>query len=453
MSSFAPQVRAMFPAALAAVLATAFSVPAVAATLCVNPAGAGCFATIQSAVNNASAGDVINVAPGTYNEGVVIGIPLSLRCAGAQQSTINAAGQPNGVLIDGFTHPGLQNVVISGFTVENALYEGILAVSGIQITISNNNVINNDTVGPVFNPMPTSCLGQPIYETDESGDCGGAIHLIGTSDSTVSGNFITGNADGILISDETGVSQGNLVTKNNVVNNPLECGIVLASHPPVGSFPPAFAPHHGVINNTISNNISKGNGVQVGGSGVGMFSDGAGPGRVSGNLITGNTLVGNGLGGVALHTHVGPAFGLPPDNLDGNIITYNYIASNLADMFDTATPGRVGININSGGGGSPVTGTVIGLNTITDEDIDIAINTPAAVTVYFNNLEEATAGKIGVGNVCAFDSAACTGTVAASFNYWDCPGGPFGGPRCTSIFGANVFSTPSLPVPVPGIPH
>ena len=47
--------------------------------------------------------------------------------------------------------------------------------------------------------------------------------------------------------------------------------------------------------------------MQIGGSGVGMFSDGAGPGRVSGNVIIHNKLIGNGLGGVALHTHVGPA--------------------------------------------------------------------------------------------------------------------------------------------------
>src|ERR1035441_10090154 len=39
-------------------------------------------------------------------------------------------------------------------------------------------------------------------------------------------------------------------------------------------------------------------------------------------------------------------FGLPADDMDGNQIIGNYIARNLADEFDTATPGRVGININ-----------------------------------------------------------------------------------------------------------
>ena len=87
-----------------------------------------------------------------------------------------------------------------------------------------------------------------------------------------------------------------------------------------------------------------------------MFSDGAGRGRVSDNVIIQNRLTNNGLGGVALHTHVGPAFGLPADDMHGNMIIGNFIAGNLPDQFDTATPGSVGININSGGGGSPVRG-------------------------------------------------------------------------------------------------
>ncbi len=61
------------------------------------------------------------------------------------------------------------------------------------------------------------CPDQPengIYENDESGDCGGAIDLIGTSHSTVSDNLVSGNADGLLISDESAESRDNLVLRN-----------------------------------------------------------------------------------------------------------------------------------------------------------------------------------------------------------------------------------------------
>jgi len=202
--------------------------------------------------------------------------------------------------------------------------------------------VNNDKSPSVFTGATNGCPGQPAFETDETGDCGGGLHLMGVADSIVSGNNITGNADGILISDDTGESHGNLIVGNNITDNPLECGIVLASHPPMGHTSPPYAPHYGVDHNTVSGNVSTNNGVKVGGSGVGLFSDGNGLGRTSENVIIGNTLTGNGLGGVALHTHVGPTFGLPADDMNGNMIIGNAISKNLADLDDTKTPGRVG---------------------------------------------------------------------------------------------------------------
>ena len=431
--------------ALCAIFLGVSSEPATARSLCVNPAGSGgCYATIQTAVNNASANDVIYVGRGTYKEDVIIGIPLSLIGADADQSVIDATGRANGVFVDGFDHPGLTNVTVTGLTVKNALYEGVLVVSAASVTVSKNYLANNDKFGPVFNPSTPNCAGQPAFETDESGDCGGAIHLIGTVNSIVSGNYLTRNADGILISDETAESSGNLLIDNNVTKNPLDCGIVLASHPPVGSSAPHFAPHYGVDHNTVAGNLSTKNGVQVGGSGVGLFSDGNGPGRTSDNVIIHNQLIGNGLGGVALHTHVGPAFGAPADDMSGNVIIGNFIAENLADTGDTATPGRVGININSGGGGSPVLDTVITGNQIQDEDVDIAVNTPAQVDAHLNNL---LGGKVGVANVCAFDKAGCSGAINATQNYWGCPGGP-GARGCSTASGAGILVIPWLRQPI-----
>jgi hypothetical protein len=433
-----------------AVVFAAICQTAVAGTLCVNPAGShDCFSSIQAAVNHASANDLIKVDAGTYKEEVDIGIPLAIIGAGASTSIIDATGLAHGIFVDGFDHPGLKQVTITGLTVENALFEGVLVVSASDITIQNNNIIDNDaTPGLMFTSQPTGCPGQPgdgVYETDETGDCGGALHLVGTANSIVSGNLITGNADGVLISDETAESHDNLLIHNTIKNNPLECGIVLGSHPPSGKTSPPYAPHHGVDHNTVAENISTGNGVQIGGAGAGLFSDGYGRGRVSDNVIIGNTLTGNGLGGVALHTHVGPAFGLPADDMSGNKIIGNIIAGNLADQADTKTPGRVGININSGDGGSPVRGTVISHNVISNEDIDIAVNTPAEVDIHLNSL---LGGGIGVGDVCALDgSSVCTGTLDATENYWGCPAGP-GQHGCTTISAPRILWTPWLQKPV-----
>ena len=423
---------------------------AAAASLCVNPGGTGgCTATIQAAVNQASAYDVIHVAPGTYKENVTIGKPLSVLGDGAGNTIVDATGLAHGIFVDGLDNPGLRDVTIAALTVRNAEFEGILVVSAVDVIIRNNHILDNDkSSGLSFTGAATGCPDQPgngVYETDETGDCGGALHFVGVANSVISGNRVTGNADGVLISDETAESHHNLLIHNTITDNPLECGIVLASHPPAGHTTPPFAPHFGVDFNTVADNVSNNNGVQIGGSGAGLFSDGNGQGRVSGNVIIHNELKHNGLGGVALHTHVGPSFGLPPDDMSGNQIIGNDIEENLADQADTATPGSVGININSGGGGSPVLGTVIAENVISEEDVDIAINTPSDVDIHLNDL---LGGKVGVADVCALDKAkACTGTIDATQNWWGCDDGP-GQHGCSSVSGTNITFKQWLQKPV-----
>src|ERR1017187_4262971 len=397
------------PVVFCAVLFAALSQTATAKTLCVDPRSQLCYAKIQSAVNAASNNDVIDVARGTYNEDVVIGKPLSLIGAGADTTVIDATGLSNGIFVDGFDNPGLNNVTVAGFTVKNALWEGVLIVSASDVTIRNNTLVNNDKAGPVFTGATTGCPGQPAFETDETGDCGGALHLIGTVRSIVSDNLMSGNADGILISDETAESRDNVLIHNIVTNNPLDCGIVLASHAPAGHTSPPFAPHWGIDNNTVAENLSASNGVQVGGAGVGLFSDGNGQGRVS-----------------------------------GNVIIRNFISGNGADSGDTATPGPTGININSGSGGSPVYGTIISQNVIRNEQVDVAVNTPAELDMHLNEL---LGGNVGAANVCALDSVPCVGSIDATNNFWGCPAGP-GGKGCTTISGPSILFTPWLQNPI-----
>jgi len=153
-------------------------------------------------------------------------------------------------------------------------------------------------------------------------------------------------------------------------------------------------------------------------------------------VVINNKLTNNGLPGVAFHSHVGPAFGLPPDNLNDNIIVGNTISGNGADLFDTATPGPTGININSGGGGTPITGTVISQNVVKGETDDIVVNTPASVDAHLNNLLGKQTGIDAYGGA----------TVNATENWWGCSGGP-GANGCASVSGTGVLSTPWLTMP------
>jgi nitrous oxidase accessory protein NosD len=416
---------------LGAALITAVTTPALAS--CVNPGGRfGCFSTIGAAVAAARPGSAIIVAPGTYKETVVIGKPLSLIGSNSSNTIIDATGLPNGVFIDGFHNPGLSNVVVSGFTLENANFEGALIVNASDVILRANHVHDNNKSLLVDSG---TCPGIPDFEPGEQMDCGEGIHIMGVSYSSIANNISESNSGGILISDDSGQTHDNIIINNQVHDNPFACGIVLASHQPaIGS----TDPHHGIVNNLIIGNQSVHNGIGFpgAGAGVGIFSNGTGVGLVSGNTILNNRLLNNGLPGVTFHSHVGPNFHLPPDDLNNNIVIGNYISGNGTDIGDTATPGPTGINLNSGMGGTPITGTVIRGNKIENETADVVINTPADVDLHFNNL---LGGEIGVDNT-------GSGEINATNNYWGCFNGP-GAKGCSTVSGSGVVFVPFLRVP------
>jgi parallel beta-helix repeat protein len=404
-------------------LLTVLCPSAAAATLCVNQGGSsGCFSRINAAVSAASANDTINVAAGTYAEDVIITKSLSLIGAGSASTIIDATRLPNGIYIDGIDNPGLSHVVVTGFTLENANFEGILITNAFSISIWNNHVMDNDKS---LNPSAGTCPGQPEFETAEDFDCGEGIHLSGVHQSIIGNNLVERNSGGILLSDDTGKTHDNVITGNIVRENPFDCGITLASHVPAsltGSKTPL-----GVFHNTISGNESSRNGLQGEGAGVGIFD--SAPGTMNyRNVVIGNRLIGNGLPGVAMHSHT------PNQNLNNNEIIGNYIARNGADTEDAFTPGPTGINIF---GVSPINGTIITQNAINNETVEIAINTPSTVDIHFNDLNDDTLGVDNLG----------PGTVNATENWWGCPGGP-GAEGCSSAGGPGILFTPWLPKPV-----
>ena len=420
---------------IGAALIAALGMPAFAASSCVKPGGGGgCFSTIGAAVAAASPGSTIKVGPGTYKETVVIGKSLSLIGTNPNNTIIDAKGLPNAIYVDGLDNPGLSNVLVSGFTLENANFEGLLVTNTTDLTIKGNHILNNDTLLDIDDDL---CPGQPPFETGEDFDCGEGVHIMGVAFSTIANNLIENNSGGILMSDDTGESHDNLITGNTVKDNPFDCGITLASHAPFGKDP--TAPHSGIVNNIISNNQSIHNGFEEpgAGAGIGFFSDGSGIGLVHGNTAINNQLLNNGIPGIAFHSHVGPNFHLPADDLNDNRILNNRISGNGADTADTATPGPTGINLNSGGGGTPITGTVIAGNKIDNETDDVVVNTPAEVDLHLNNL---LGGQIGVANL-------GSGTVNASTNYWGCFFGPLSN-KCSSVSGPGVTFVPFLPIPL-----
>jgi hypothetical protein len=394
----------------------AMSGPAFAATHCVRMGGgSGCAGTISAAVAAAAPGDTVFVEHGTYPEEVVITKPILLIGDGRENTIIDATGRGNGINVDGFDHPGLSHVTVSGLTVEHAMSEGIFVSNASNVSITGTRVVDNDR-GLVNGQC--ALLVPPDTPMGEGFDCGEAIHLSAVDHSLVESNIVERNSGGILISDDSGPTHDNLVSGNLVADNAYDCGITLASHKP-------FAPN-GVYRNTIADNSSLRNGLAGEGAGVGLFTPAPGTATYS-NVVVGNTLVGNGMPGVAMHSHA------PGQNLNDNAIVGNYIAANGADRDDAATAGPTGINVF---GVTPITGTIISRNVIEREAIGIAVKTASEVDVHLNDLQNHQVGVANLGS----------GTVDATENWWGCGAGP-ASPGCAAVTG-SVAVTPWLRTPV-----
>ncbi|HEX6771163.1 MAG TPA: right-handed parallel beta-helix repeat-containing protein [Acidobacteriaceae bacterium] len=419
-------------AGAAALALFAVSSLSLAATRCVAPGGHfGCQATISAAVMAASPGDTILVSQGTYKESVVITKSLSLVSFGFVRAVIDATGLPNGIFINGMAaapNAGVANVVVSGFRIRNANFEGILVANATNVTLLNNHVLDNNKALDIATP---ACPGIPAFETNEAEDCGEGIHLMATDHSNVVRNEVDHNSGGILISDETGPNHDNVISRNSVHDNPYDCGITTASHGPATSVIPSARLPFGIMHNTISENNSSHNGFQVPGAGAGIGIFAPFPGTTAAaNVVIGNVVRDNGLPGITMHNHAWSPMA-PPVNMNDNVIVGNRISRNAADTEDAATSGPTGINVYSV---APITGTIILQNVIDDEAIDVAFKAPMGqLIVHLNNFEPRSIGVDNLG----------TGTVDATENWWGCPTGP-GTKRCATVAGTGVSWTPWL---------
>lgn len=307
--------------------------------------GTAAYSRIGDAVAAAPSGGTVVVCPGTYAEDVLVRQPLTL--LGQGSATIDATGLENAVQVVS------SNVTVSGLTLENANGEGLLvgidSFADIGLLPASGPVLSNVVVDGVraigdnrgFNGTEQSNCKYP-------GDCGGGIHLNVVENSSVLDSQASGNADGILLTDDYGPNAHNLVQGNLVSDNRTECGIVLPSHSSTAvSFDPTtFAVTGrnpdlgGVYDNRVIGNVTIDNGTAtappqfggVGGSGggVGIFGSGPGSGAYD-NLVSGNFMAGNGLAGVTIHAHHPGG-----EDMNGNRIVGNTFATNnvMGDVFD-----------------------------------------------------------------------------------------------------------------------
>jgi hypothetical protein len=359
------------------------------------------FRHIQAALDAASPGSTVVVCRGTYHEQVVVTKPVSLE---GQRATIDEAGVSPGLVLPLPPPLGHQriwaglaifssHVAFSGFTVEHAQGEGILAaglghdISGISI--SHSAIVRND-LGFGF-PKPKSTYFECSANGQIPGDCGEGIHFTGVAFSSIKGNFIAFNSGGMLLSDETGPTHGNLVADNTVTGNSTDCGITMPGHNAgalnaMGQREPSVA---GVYDNVIRNNVITNNGLKGEGAGV-LFANASAGTAVYDNLVKGNYIAGNELAGVTFHAHT---LTTGAEDLSGNRVIGNFIGTNNlgGDPLDcppgstTCSPQDLvttGILVFSGG--TTVT-TTIAFNHISSNKVGIWLSKAVFASGLFTN--------------------------------------------------------------------
>ena len=189
---------------------------------------------IQAGVDNATAGETICVAAGSYTENVDITTPhLTLRGEGAGVVNVNMANSDDHIFnvtadyvnISGFNATGATGSLYTGFYLydvdhcnisENAAsnnnYAGIYLYSSSSNTLVSNTANSNNLLGIFLHSSSNNTLA-----SNKASNNGYGIYLISSSNNTLTNNTANSNYNyGIWLSTS---SNYNMLTGNNCSNN------------------------------------------------------------------------------------------------------------------------------------------------------------------------------------------------------------------------------------------
>jgi len=164
---------------------------------------------IQWAVDNASAGDMIIVRDGIYNESITVSKHLTIKSEnGPENCIVNGTGS-DVFIIDVFTLIA-DGIKIEGFTITGG-YDGIYIFSNNN-TIINNNIRSNNWWGIFLDCSDNNSISNNNISSNNEG----GIYLYGSDNNNISNNNISSNKwYGIYLY----YSYENTIRKNEFIND------------------------------------------------------------------------------------------------------------------------------------------------------------------------------------------------------------------------------------------
>lgn len=322
----------------------------------------GAYATIQSAINAAVSGDIINVAAGTYTEDLTIPVgKTGLEIVGAGSGSTIIQGVDR-VLSTSFplADPNIDisgnGTKIHGFTIQNPSWLNNYYSSGMVIGATNVEIYNNAFKVAGSDDLNDVSQGlQTVFNVDISG-----LNIHNNTFTHLAASVA--GYEGIYVNKNSGV--GTITITNNTFSGEILRAITteassttISNNSIITSLAPGFPGGWQGINVTYANGL----------------------GTVSTISVTGNTVKGTGSGGFQYGVSVGAA-------ANNNILTAISITNN------TIQGNERGIRVREDAG--QVTATSNNLSTNTVYGID---NTDAGTMTATNNWWGSASGPSGVG--------------------------------------------------------
>ena len=404
----------------------------------------GTFSTIQAAINAATAGDIITVAAGTYNENILIDKPLTLLSAAGRDATIiqGSVGGPNNATIT--VGGGVDNVTIGaagqgfkviGFDRGNVLVENpaIELVHGGANATDNFKLIGNEIVA-VGDSALVSAWQMPLTNAQVDGNIFSGQTFQGTVPGGPGDQFTIPNVPRQLIALGQGSYPGNASTNVAFTNNQITgvAGGVNAMGQLVGdnlvtldasnslisgntfagyTVPGRFDLRDRGTGNTITNNTIDHDAKDSQGSGFSISN----PGNYSGNLIEGGDLGETLVGTPGSETINGNGGNDTIFASGGNDVVNGGAGIDIYDM-QSAGAGGAFVDLASGKSFASTTGldTLVGIESVKGSAGSDALYGDADANTFI-----ATSGADiidGRGGIDTFDASAAAGTVNINLN-------------------------------------